>query len=463
MIGRPRGSVAFRLALNYGALIVLTLAIVLAVVYHETVGVLERRIDQHIEASAERMVAVDLLSDADDLASVIQRVLRDDEDADTEVYLLYDPRGRRTIGNIEPLPAEVYQRPTAEVPVVRNGRRTQARLRIRPLRDGSFLVVGSDLHHQQEVERLFWRAALSAVLIVLAMAIGGAAYFQREVDRRAAEIRRVIARVGEGRIQERIHESGRNDEFSRLDRDLNGMLDQIEQLMLGVRHVTDTIAHNLRTPLSRILLRLRDLQGRPAAEQAETLDFVQREVEDLTVVFDKLLALAEIEAGTRRKAFAPIDLGFVVREVVEFYEPLADEAGVAFSSRLEAAPPVHGDADLLASALANLLDNAIKFAAGRAGAAVQVRMATQDGQAVLSVVDNGPGISAPHKARIGEHFFRSDANRPGHGLGLASVLAIVRLHGGSLQFDDLAPGLQVRIVLPHRGAVHAGRAPARAA
>jgi len=219
-------------------------------------------------------------------------------------------------------------------------------------------------------------------------------------------------------------------------------------LMDGVRHVSNTIAHNLRTPLTRILLRLQSAEGRSAAEQAQAVQFAAREVAELGVVFDKLLHIAEVESGARRQAFTPLALDVVVTDVLELYEPVAEERGVHMSCAFEGAVVVAADANLIASALANLIDNALKYTVPLGQGMVQVRLELQGEQVVLSVRDNGQGVPAADLDRIGTRFYRADRSREGYGLGLASVQAIVRLHGGQLSFHDADPGLHVRLSLP---------------
>ncbi|MET0210649.1 MAG: HAMP domain-containing sensor histidine kinase, partial [Burkholderiaceae bacterium] len=310
------------------------------------------------------------------------------------------------------------------------------------------LVVGSDLHALRELERLYGRASLFAALITLVMAVGGAFVFRGEVEERAGAIRRTMASVAEGNLKARIPVMEQQDEFTRLDRDVNAMLDRLEQLMDGVRHVSNTIAHNLRTPLTRILLRLRSAEGRPAAEQAQALQFAATEVAELGVVFDKLLHIAEVESGARRQAFAPVALDIVVTDVLELYEPVAEERGVRVSFDTEGPAMVVADADLIASALANLIDNALKYTAPDGQGVVQVQLQTQGEEVVLTVRDNGRGVPAADLQRIGTRFYRVDHSREGYGLGLASVQAIVRLHGGQIAFLDASPGLHVRVSLP---------------
>ncbi len=444
----PWSSMAFRLALNYGALVLITMIAVLGIFYLQTVGVLQQRIDSRLSLVLDRLVE-DTAGERDALVSRIEHALASGENADAEIYLLVDALGAKVIGNIPlPLPAIRGEMGTTETEVVRNGQSTIARLHTHRFPNGNVLVVGASLRQQREIERLFTRASLAAALITVLMTVVGAFAFRQEVDERAGEIRRTVARVAAGDLGQRIPVSARQDEFARLDRDINAMLDRLEQSMDGVRHVSNTIAHNLRTPLTRILLHLRSAERAGPQQQSEALRFAARELAELGAVFDKLLHIAEVESGTRRQGFAPVAMNALTADVLELYEPLAEErrARLTFSSSGD--PVAAGDPDLLASAVANLVDNALKYTSTDGQARITVRAARRDDKVEVSVRDNGIGVAAEDLSRIGTRFYRTDRSRPGYGLGLASVQAIVRMHGGELRFADARPGLEVRIVLP---------------
>jgi len=449
-LGRLWSSVAFRLALNYGALVVVTMAVILTLFYLQTVGVLQSRIDQHIVVTGQRLLYTAQREGVDQLARDIQDMLRDGMNADTEIYLLLDPAGAKRVGNVLPMPLPPgAASQVAEQRSVRDGRVTDARLRAYLLADGSRLIVGSDMQHQREIERLIVRAIGWGALVALFMTVGGALVFRQELDKRIGGIRRTIVGIEAGDLSQRIPISSQEDEFARLNREINGMLDRLEQLMDGVRHVSNTIAHNLRTPLTRILLGLRAAEARPDADRGDALRLAARDVEELSVIFDKLLGIAEVESGARRQGFLPVPLEQLAGEMVEFYEPVAEEQGARIALWVQPGSAAPGDRDLLAGALANLLDNALKY--GGADARVSVRAFMEAGQAHLVVQDDGPGVAAADLERIGTRFFRAHPARdelPGFGLGLASVCAVVRLHGGQIRFEDAAPGLRVSIVLP---------------
>jgi signal transduction histidine kinase len=240
------------------------------------------------------------------------------------------------------------------------------------------------------------------------------------------------------------------DEFARLNRDINSMLDRIEHLMDGVRHVSNAIAHDLRTPLGRIRSRLEEAlrPGNNTAQLAGTARFAIQQVDDLIQMLDRLLQIAEAEAGAQRASFTLVPLGSVISDVVELYDATAEAEGITLVSEIESDPVTLGDRNLLASALVNLIDNALKYAGS--GATVRVRAALEPDTVSIVVQDDGPGIPSDERSRVVDRFYRLDRSRslPGNGLGLSIVTAIASLHWGRLYLEDAAPGLIARIVLP---------------
>jgi signal transduction histidine kinase len=442
-------SIAFRQALIYAALVVLTMIVLLAVFYQQTVGVWQQRIDRQIDTTTQRLVEYFEKKGAPALATRITGLLSDGIDSDTEVYTLIDPAGHKVVGNLA-LDTDIF-RPTRDIVehhVVRAGRGSQSRLRITRLPDGGVLVVGRDMQDQRELDHLVRRASLLSAMVTLLMAVGGALLLRRQLEQRIGAIRQTAARIERGDLAQRVPVSQQQDEFARLSRDINAMLDRIHALMEGVRHVSNTIAHNIRTPLSRTLARLRTAQAEhhQTAALPAAVAFAISEIEDLNIVFDKLLQIAEVESGARRQSFAAVSLNAIAINVLELYDAVAEAKGVTLTHTLDADPVTAGDGDLLANAVANLLDNAIKYT--DVGGAIHVRTHRDGAVVTISVRDNGRGIPEAERSRVGTRFHRLDRSVPGWGLGLASVIAIARLHGGDLQLENGNPGLIARLVLP---------------
>lgn len=333
--------------------------------------------------------------------------------------------------------------------MTRNGRSAPARLYLRPLDGGGMLIVGRDLSEEEAVRDVIWRALLAGVCVSLMLTVGGAMLFRRSIEGRLGDIRRTAAQIEAGDLSPRIPVIG-NDEFALLNRDINRMLDRIELLMDGIRHVSNAIAHDLRTPLSRIRGRLDDALRhdmtvpRLSGAAHDAID----DIDDLIRLFERLLQIAEAESGMRARLFERLDLGRVVADIGEMYEATAEDSGIALTVDAPDALFVDGDRNLLASAVASLLDNAIKYAGP--GAAIRVRAGLHHGLASIAVHDNGPGIPECERGNVTQRFYRLDKSRhmPGNGLGLSIVGATATSHGGALVLEDAAPGLIARIVLP---------------
>ena len=444
-------TVAFRLALGYGILVLATVAVISTILYLGTVGVIGREIDARLSGELDRLNKRFEERGVAGVEQGIQELLTDGIDTDTEVYLLVGPDGKKMIGNIDPVTGNAMplDRLTYRK-VIRNDKSSVSRLLPHELPNGAFLIVGRDMQDIHDINQLVLRSLAIGGVLGIVIAIGGAVLFRHQLEHRVAAIRHTVLEIEAGDLGRRIPVLDSNDEFTRLNHDINHMLDQIQHLMEGVRNVSNAIAHDLRTPLGRIrsLLdeALRDDRTRGKLSSAATNAI--RQIDDLTIVFDKLLQIAEAESGTRRQSFEPVELKEIVTDVVEFYDAAAEAKGIRLTIGIEGEPTALGDRDLLASATANLVDNALKYA----GSAATVRVrAVQDRSTVSIVVqDNGPGIPAEEREKVMTRFYRGDQSRslPGNGLGLPIVSSISHLHAGTFALEDASPGLRALIVLP---------------
>jgi signal transduction histidine kinase len=445
-----RGSIAARLAIGYGLLVALSIAAVSGVFYLGTVGVFERSIDAKVTSVADKLMTRYRAGGQGALQRGIDAQLTDRIDSDTEIVLVLSAQGKPLTGNLPawfgppPVPDRLVYRD-----LQRDGARVEARLLTRRLGGGLVLVVGRDLRDLDAIRAVIERALLVSSAVSLLLAFCGALVFRRQVENRIGKIRRTAAQIAAGDLSRRIAVQG-EDEFARLSADINRMLDRIEDLMEGVRHVSNSIAHDLRTPLGRVRARLDDalqLAAGPDALAAGARAAIE-DIDGVISVFDKLLQIAAAESGLGTAWCEPLDLHAIATDIAELYEASAEEQGARLAVSGSGPHPACGDRDLLASALASLIDNALKYG----GTGVQVGVSVRrEGEAIALIVrDNGPGVPAGELDRVCERFYRVDRSRhlPGNGLGLSIVAAIAQLHGGRLALKNADPGLEACLLLP---------------
>ena len=298
-----------------------------------------------------------------------------------------------------------------------------------------------------EIDALIRESLVWAVALLLVFGLAGGVFMSRRLLSRIQAINLTSQEIVAGDLSRRIPVSGSNDEIDRLAINLNHMLDQIEQLMEEMRQVTDNIAHDLRDPLNRLRTRIDvTLMATPsAAEYREVLEGMVGDTEQLLATFNALLKIAQVESGVRN-AFEDVDLTAVVRDLGELYAGVAEEQDLEFSQAVGDHLIVHGDRELLAQALANLLDNAIKYTPG--GGKIYLTAERASGRVTVAVADSGPGIVAAERERVLNRFVRLETSRnsQGSGLGLSLVRAVAGLHGAVLALDDADPGLLVTLV-----------------
>ena len=315
---------------------------------------------------------------------------------------------------------------------------------------GYHLLIGRDVQVRAQLRRLLTDALLWALVIVAAMATAGALIVRSLLRRTLANVSTTATAIAAGDFAQRVKLSGRGDEFDQLAEVINDMLDRIGRLMDGVRQVSNAIAHDLRTPITRARVRLEEASLRADSPEAlrAAIDRATADLDGIVAVFQALLRISEIEAGSRRSAFAALDLAPLLADLAELYELVAEEKGVTLSAEVPERLPAYGDRELIQQAVANLLDNAVKFSPP--GGTVRLRATPMLSGVEVAVIDQGPGIPAEDLKRATERFFRGESARstPGAGLGLALVQAVAQLHGGVLRLEDAHPGLAATLLLP---------------
>jgi signal transduction histidine kinase len=449
---------AFRWALAFAAVFAAGMLLLSGFIYWQTVGYLTQRVDDELLDHARAIVR----APAAERAGRVRRYLESDVTL-LKIAGLFDVSGAALAGNLQAVPAGL---PTSsgvgeiEVPVSSTGGEQSVRVVAWHLSDGTLLVLGRSVRAVEEINEIVTRALLLALLPTILLALIGGTVLSRGAVSRIAAVHRTSRLIMAGRLAERLPIEGTNDDFDKLARIVNEMLAEIERLMSEAKGVGEDIAHDLRTPLTRLRGRIEGALSTTLSADAlaPTLGLAIDDIDQLLGTITAILRIAEVEHGQRRAGFREVDLNDVLREAVELYEPTAEEKGVVLTVINGPADPVRGDGDLLFEAVANLLDNAIKFTPAQGRVVVSLRQ--QSAGPSIRVTDTGPGIPDGDLNKVSRRFHRGDRSRntPGAGLGLSLVAAIVRLHGYGLVLHANAPGCCIDIECwPHETDVRAER------
>jgi signal transduction histidine kinase len=388
----------------------------------------------------------------------------------SSLYLVTTATGEGLAGNVGSLEPGVLDHPgwletnyrRLEAP---EGNEHRALVQVVQLPGGFRLLVGRDLDERERLFSIIANAGQWSLALVVVLGLAGGFFVSRRVLSRIDAMTETAQTIMAGDLAGRLPVAGTGDELDRLADHLNAMLERIEALMRGLKEVSDNIAHDLKTPLTRLRNRCEQaLRGTTGiADYRVALESTIAESDELIRTFDALLIIARAESGQARDNMTEFDAAEIARDVGELYEPLADEKGLALTVDAPAAAPVRGNRELVSQALANLVDNAIKYARPDGNAngeptEIIVRAGNDGERIMLSVADRGPGIPEADRGRVVERFVRLEQSRsePGSGLGLSLAAAVARLHGGELKLEDNHPGLRSTIALPRAGPASPG-------
>jgi signal transduction histidine kinase len=445
---------AFRIVLVYVLLFAFSVSALLFFTYWNTRRTLDAQTDQIIEAD---IIGLNEQYQHFGLPGLVETVRSRSLHQGQALYLVADGLHHIVAGNLEFWPQVSQTAPGSMVefdydrPLNGKLETRRARGRVFPLAADFMILVAQDVHDRYLTERMFTTTLPWTVLLILILGTVGGALLSRNMLRRLDTINRASGEIMRGDLTRRVPLNGSGDEFDALAVNLNLMLDRIERLMKGLREVTDSVAHDLRTPLNRLRNRLEESVARlnASGSQASEIERAIAETDQLIGTFNALLLIAETDAGTTRAAMSTLELGAVAADVVELYEPLADEKKVSLALLPGGSVAIEGNRSLIAQALANLVDNAIKYTP--AGGKVRIRTAVTPESIDLSVADSGPGIPLADRPRVTERFVRLEASRssPGTGLGLSLVAAVAHFHGADLVLEDNMPsGLKAVLRFP---------------
>ena len=445
-------STSFRLLAWYVAVFGASVAILLFIVYWITLAALDEQLSDSVERETQVLVELYRARGLESVERAIQlRVV--ELRPPRRYYLLQDAAGIRTAGNLPPMkPAEGQivlpvsrlsqdrrskaDDPADAYPVVGRGR---------VLDNGEFLLVGENRYRAVKAQEAIIRALGWGIAITVLLAAGGGAVLGVGFLRRIDEINRTTRSIIDGDLSKRVPTSGSGDEMDLLAINLNAMLDRIQALMESLKRVSDDVAHDLRTPLSRLRHQLEAARGKTGPGGDSIIEQSIAELDAILETFSALLRISQIEAGARRAAFRDVSLGQIVSTVAEAYAPVAEDRDQRLEAVIDSTLSLHGDHELLTQMVANLIENSIRHCPAGVGITVTLRKETRT--PILCVADTGPGIPASEREKVFRRFYRLEASRTtsGSGLGLALVKAVADLHGASVELSDNQPGLRVTV------------------
>ncbi|WP_019996449.1 sensor histidine kinase [Aureimonas ureilytica] len=454
---------AFRLSAIYLCLFAVFAAILLFYVTGSAASILQT---QNRETINEEIADLGRVYQNTGIVGLVRSIDRRSRQPGASLYLMTDATGRILAGNVESLEAGVLDDPGFVGRAFRYARFTEdagdryhtAIAQVIQLPNGLRILVGRD---QTELDRIRLVVRNALILALCLMSVGALiAWFLvgRTALHRLNNMSLATARIMGGDLDERLPVAGTGDEFDRLSENLNVLLARISLLQEGLRQVSDNIAHDLKTPLTRLRNRieaaLREREDATPAELRGALEGVMAEADGMIRTFDALLMISRVEAGSHPALKTEVDVAAIVRDVTELYEPSAEDAGGTLEVEAPESLTAEVSRELIAQGLSNLIDNALKYGVPTEGPLrIRVRLAPEERGFSLSVADNGPGIAADKRERVLERFYRLDESRtkPGSGLGLSLVQAIASIHDGRMTLDDAAPGLIVTLTIPAEG------------
>ncbi len=458
-LGKLFRTTAFKLSLVYLVVFAILAGVVMFWVSRDMRRVIDEQVAATIEAEIKGLSDLYRQGGVRRLVDIIDRRSRQ---PGASLYLVTNFQGQPVAGNILDLPPQVLSSPgireTAYERVGEPGVERRALARIFMLPGGFRLLVGRDLEDRETIARIFSRALLTSLFWITIIGMIGGLFVARRVLKRVDAMNASAQTIMEGNLAKRLPVGRSNDELDRLATNLNSMLERIQELMAGLREVSDNIAHDLKTPLTRLRNHAEEAirTSQTPDQYRASLEKMIDESDNLISIFNALLTIARLEAGAEPSPPKVFDVAEAARDVVELYEPLAEEAGFALSVEAEANCIVNGNRELVGQALANLVDNGLKYGApADENGLREVRVAARrvKGSIELSVSDRGLGIPAADRERVLGRFIRLEGSRslPGSGLGLSLAAAVARLHNGAIRIEDNAPGLRVTIVIPAEG------------
>jgi signal transduction histidine kinase len=461
---RLLSSTPFRLTLAYMGAFVLAAGLIVGFIAWRANDLLTNKVVETLEAEVTGLREQFQTGGAERLAAIVaQRSAQ----PGSSLYLLVDAGGRKVAGNLNRVPPELESARQGTVfKYRRGGEESQSTTRHAvgvplPVPGGLALIVGRDIEDLHRFAGTMGQLGMWSIVLLSVLGIGAGLAISRSVLRRIEAVTETSRKIMAGDLSKRIPLHGSGDELDRLSENLNAMLGRIEELMAALREVSDNIAHDLKTPLTRLRSRaeaaLRNPDG--AASYRDGLTKTIEEADELIKTFNSLLLIARLEGGAVAESMAPVDPASIIGDVAELYEPVAEEAGLRLEISAAKGFAIDANRELVSQAVANLVDNAIKYSVdeangsagdGAARGSIGISLTHVGERIEIAVADRGPGVALEDRERALARFVRLEKSRsrPGSGLGLSLVAAVARLHGGSIRLEDNRPGLRAVLSLP---------------
>ncbi|MHB1305408.1 MAG: sensor histidine kinase [Acidiphilium sp.] len=437
------GTASFRFAVAFGVVFGISATLFAITIWEQTVIALNAEARETVQSDA--LVLAARYNEAGLLALAKAIRLSSEQTAHRHgLYMLVDKDGNLVSGNMHRWPKGiVHSHVWYKESFKQSKHRIQAIFRSYPLPDGFRLLVGQNTNWGLRVLKILKAALLSAASEVLLLALIGGAMMRTLLSRALGDLNKIAAAVSRGELNMRIRRSARGSEIDQISATVNKILDRTASLLDGVRNVTSAISHDLRTPVTKVRMRLEEAVKLSAdrPDILEKLALAEGDLFRVMAIFEALLRIAEIESGARRSAFCKFELSPRLEAAVELYQAAAEERGVTLTLAMTGVIAMVGDPDMIQQAIVNLLDNALKFSSPQG--TIRVEAVSDDRFAMVTVADNGPGIAESDRARVGERFFRTEVARstPGSGLGLSLVASVCQLHDGLFSIEDNNPGV----------------------
>jgi len=443
----------FRMVFLYFILFILSSLILLSFIYWSTVGYIYKQLDHHIEYDMERLQNIYNTEGKDQLIKAIETSLK--QKNYESVYFLYNKKNKQILaGNLNKIPQIesgwhiINLSELTDTPQQQNH---SARILAMPLPGNLIFINGLDIESAHQQEHMIFQSLITGIAIIILLGTLGGFIISISTIKKINLINETIKEISEGNLALRIPTRGTDDDYDLLAKNINQMLNQIHKLMQGMQNISNNIAHDLRTPLTRLRGRLELIQDNCSYETSEGIQEVLTETDSLLATFNAMLRINKLESGVQKGHFSSVDIDNILQDVVGFYEPLAEDKNISIILNVQSKTNINADRDMLFQLFTNLFDNAVKYTPEQGSITISSEYINKNNTQYVEIVisDSGIGIPKNERLKVLEPFYRLEKHRDhqGNGLGLSLVSAIIKLHNGSIEFKNNHPGLRVSINL----------------